>query len=85
VSLGQATPLDAIANCNRKRRQSEPVTSLAPHEGPNLVEIAHNLHNGVAAKPLNKTTTKYAAKPATKPGTGSTAKSAVTPTPKKEG
>jgi transposase InsO family protein len=85
VSLGAATPLDAIANCNRQRRKSAPVTSLAPREGPNLVEIAHDLHNGVAAMPLNKTTTKPAAKPDTKPGTDSTAKSAVKPTSKKEG
>jgi transposase InsO family protein len=48
-SLGLATALDALANIRRVRRKSEPsaAASLAPRDGPNLVEIAHRQYHGV--------------------------------------
>jgi hypothetical protein len=50
VSLGQATPLDLLANINRTRRKPEPVMELAPtHSGPNLVELAHAKYHGLGA------------------------------------
>jgi len=47
-SLGQATPLDAIANVKRVRRRPEPAQmSSGPRTGPNLVELAHAKYHGV--------------------------------------
>ena len=46
VSLGEATPLDAIANIKRKRRKPDPVTDIVVRNGPNLVEIAHARYHG---------------------------------------
>jgi hypothetical protein len=47
LSLGQATPLDAIANIKRVRRKPEPA-QVTSHErtGPNLVELAHAKYQG---------------------------------------
>lgn len=52
--LGQATPLDALANLHRKRRKPEvrPAGSEVPKpaSGPNLVELAHQrYHRGEGA------------------------------------
>jgi len=44
-SLGAATPLDALANCHRRRRKPEETTTqtaIPPAAGPNLVELAYN-------------------------------------------
>ena len=49
VSLGEATPLDAIANIKRKRRKPETVTDIVARNGPNLVEIAHAKYHGLSA------------------------------------
>jgi putative transposase len=47
-SLGQATPLDAIANVKRVRRWPEPAQMTSgPRTGPNLVELAHAKYHGV--------------------------------------
>jgi transposase InsO family protein len=47
-SLGQATPLDAIANIKRVRRRPEPAQmTSAARTGPNLVELAHSKYHGV--------------------------------------
>ena len=46
--LGQATPLDAIANISRVRRKPEPAAELAERTGPNLIEIAHAQYHGGA-------------------------------------
>jgi putative transposase len=47
-SLGQATPLDAIANVKRVRRRPEPAQMTSgPRTGPNLVELAHAKYHGV--------------------------------------
>ena len=47
VSLGAATPLDQLANIQRVRRKPEPAAqSMAPHSGPNLVELAHAQYHG---------------------------------------
>ncbi len=47
-SRGAATPLDALANCHRRRRKPEAVdtsTATTPAAvGPNLVELAHQQH-----------------------------------------
>ncbi|HKT97095.1 MAG TPA: DDE-type integrase/transposase/recombinase [Paraburkholderia sp.] len=45
VSLGAATPLDALANSRRRRSKppAEPPTA-APVPGPNLIELAHRHH-----------------------------------------
>jgi putative transposase len=46
-SLGLATALDMLANVNRVRRRPESAAAgLAPHDGPNLVEIAHRRYHG---------------------------------------
>ena len=46
-SLGQATPLDAIANIKRVRRKPEPAQMTASaRTGPNLVELAHAKYHG---------------------------------------
>jgi len=48
ASLGQATPLDVIANNHRTRHKSAPTEpSLGARSGPNLVEIAHARHYGL--------------------------------------
>ena len=47
VWLGEAMPLDAIANIKRKRRKPETVTDIARRDGPNLVEIAHAKYYGL--------------------------------------
>lgn len=48
VSLGEATPLDMLANIHRTRRKPEPVVELAPmRSGPNLVELAHAKYHGL--------------------------------------
>jgi transposase InsO family protein len=49
ASLGQATPLDAVANINRKRRKPETVTDIVTRSGPNLVEIAHAKYHGLSS------------------------------------
>ena len=46
-SLGEATPLDAVANIKRTRRKPEPVADMSARNGPNLVEIAHARYHGV--------------------------------------
>lgn len=50
-SIGQATPLDALANASRQRRQPDPVLELsastAKGAGSNLVELAHRQYYGV--------------------------------------
>jgi hypothetical protein len=49
-SRGAATPLDALANCQRRRRQPEAAntstatTTPAATVGPNLVELAFDRH-----------------------------------------
>jgi transposase InsO family protein len=50
-SRGAATPLDALANCHRRRRKPEAVTTstaitntTSTATGPNLVELAFKLH-----------------------------------------
>jgi putative transposase len=45
-SLGEATPLDAIANIKRTRRKPEPLADMSARNGPNLVEIAHARYHG---------------------------------------
>jgi transposase InsO family protein len=48
VSLGQATPLNLLANIRRTRRQSQPVAEIASKlGGPNLVELAHAKYHGI--------------------------------------
>jgi hypothetical protein len=49
ASLGEATPLDAVANIKRKRRKPEMVTDIVERKGPNLVEIAHAKYHGLTA------------------------------------
>ena len=46
-SLGEATPLDAVANIKRTRRKPEPVADMSARNGPNLVEIAHARYHGL--------------------------------------
>lgn len=51
--LGQATPLDAIANAHRPRRKAAGGSAgeqLAASSGPNLVEIAHQQYHGRTGK-----------------------------------
>lgn len=48
-SLGEATPLEPIANTHRARRQASAIAPTAPRSGPNLVEIAHRQYHGMAA------------------------------------
>jgi len=43
-SIGQATPLDALANRDRRRHKPDPVVAVpvrSPNAGPNLVERVH--------------------------------------------
>ncbi len=44
--LGEATPLDALANAHRHRRKPEPAASASvlPTQGPNRVELAFEQH-----------------------------------------
>jgi transposase InsO family protein len=49
VWLGEATPLDAIANIKRKRRKPDTITDIVVRNGPNLVEIAHAKYHGPTA------------------------------------
>jgi transposase InsO family protein len=46
-AIGQATPLDALANATRKRRTPTPAAILPPATGPNLVELAYRQYHGV--------------------------------------
>lgn len=49
-SIGQASPLDALANLDRRRRKPDPATGSGPSEnlaaGPNLVELAYQQYHG---------------------------------------
>jgi putative transposase len=50
--LGQATPLDALANLDRRRCKSDPLNSdpvrpTATGDGPNLVELAYRRYHGL--------------------------------------
>jgi hypothetical protein len=48
VSLGYATPLDAIANIRRVRRKPDPeVSRVVARSGPNLVELAYQQYHSV--------------------------------------
>jgi len=52
VLLGQATPLDALANLDRLRCKSDPakpdpVLPCSTGEGPNLVELAYRQYHGL--------------------------------------
>lgn len=51
-SIGLATPLDALANLDRRRRKSDPAAAAAPgapssgqSAGPNLVELAYQQYH----------------------------------------
>lgn len=46
LSIGQATPLDALANLDRRRRQPNPLVAPVPSDGPNLVELAYRQYYG---------------------------------------
>ena len=46
-AIGQATPLDALANATRKRRTPTPAVALPPASGPNLVELAYRQYHGL--------------------------------------
>jgi hypothetical protein len=50
--IGQATPLDAIANANRTRHKPAPVEppTLVPRTGPNLVELAYQQYHDLEGK-----------------------------------
>ncbi len=49
-TLGQATPLDALANLHRRRHKPEPASAPeTPRQGPNLVETAHDQYYGEEA------------------------------------
>lgn len=48
VWLGDATPLDCVANIKRKRRKPDTVTDIVVRQGPNLVEIAHAKYHGLS-------------------------------------
>lgn len=55
-SLGAVTPLDALANCHRRRHKPEtanPAPSTPAADGPNLVELAFQQH--YAHTPVEKT------------------------------
>ena len=54
-SLGAATPLDALANCHRRRHKPEAAntttaTTTPPAAGPNLVELAFKQHYATTPK-----------------------------------
>ena len=47
--IGQATPLDALANLDRRRRKPVPLDAAPvkhPSAGPNLVELVHAQYYG---------------------------------------
>ena len=46
-AVGQATPLDALANLNRQRRQPDPLVTPVVGTGPNLVELAYRQYHGI--------------------------------------
>ena len=46
-AIGQATPLDLLANATRQRRTPMPVVALPPASGPNLVELAYRQYHGI--------------------------------------
>jgi transposase InsO family protein len=46
-SIGQATPLDALANATRRRRTPSPVVTPAAASGPNLVELTYRQYHGL--------------------------------------
>jgi len=46
-AVGQATPLDALANLNRTRRKPDPVVMPVTGAGPNLVELAYHQYHGI--------------------------------------
>ena len=46
-AIGQATPLNALANATRKRRTPTPVVELPLASGPNLVELAYRQYHGL--------------------------------------
>ena len=46
-AIGQATPLDALANATRQRRTPTPAAALPPATGPNLVELAYRQYHGI--------------------------------------
>jgi hypothetical protein len=48
-SIGQATPLDALANRDRRRRKPDPLPAVPvkrPSAGPNLVELVYEQYYG---------------------------------------
>jgi putative transposase len=45
-SLGAVTPLDALANVNRRRRQPQPPRELSPKDTDNAVELAYREYYG---------------------------------------
>jgi len=52
-SIGQATPLDALANLDRRRRQPDPAISALAEglkEGPNLIELAYQQYHHPAGE-----------------------------------
>jgi hypothetical protein len=53
VSLGEATPLDAVANVHRRRRRPQQETQASPDAattGENEVELAYRQHYGKTAE-----------------------------------
>ena len=46
-AVGQATPLDALANLNRTRRKPNPVVAPVVGSGPNGVELAYRQYHGI--------------------------------------
>jgi hypothetical protein len=46
-AVGQATPLDALANLNRTRRTPDRVVTPVMGAGPNLVELAYRQYHGI--------------------------------------
>lgn len=46
-AIGQATPLDALANATRRRRMPTPVVTPPTGTGPNLVELAYRQYHGL--------------------------------------
>jgi len=52
-SIGQATPLDALANLDRRRRQPDPAMSALAEglkDGPNLIELAYQQYHHPAGE-----------------------------------
>lgn len=46
-TVGQATPLDTLANLNRTRRKPDPVVTPVTGTGPNGVELAYRQYHGI--------------------------------------